>query len=96
MNRLLLLPLAVCAAQASYLHGKHKPNIVLIMCDDMGFSDLGCYGSEINTPNIDRLADEGIRFSNFKNTGRSCPSRAALLTGRYRHEAGIGWMAEVD
>ena len=96
MNRLLLLPLAVCAAQASYLHGKNKPNIVLIMCDDMGFSDLGCYGSEINTPNIDRLADEGIRFSNFKNTGRSCPSRATLLTGRYQHEAGIGWMAEVD
>ena len=96
MNRLLILPLAVCAAQASYIHGKNKPNIVLIMCDDMGFSDLGCYGSEINTPNIDRLADEGIRFSNFKNTGRSCPIRAALLTGRYQHEAGIGWMAEVD
>lgn len=74
----------------------HKPHIVLIMCDDMGFSDLGCYGSEIKTPNIDRLAQSGVRFSQFKNTGRSCPSRAALLTGRYQHEAGMGWMAEVD
>lgn len=75
---------------------KNKPNIVLILCDDMGYSDLGCYGSEINTPNIDNLAKEGIRFSQFKNTGRSCPSRAALLTGRYQHEVGMGWMAEVD
>lgn len=72
------------------------PNIVLIMCDDMGFSDIGCYGSEIKTPNIDKLAQEGVRFSQFKNTGRSCPSRAALLTGRYQHQAGMGWMAEVD
>lgn len=79
------------------LEAKNKqPNIVLILCDDMGFSDLGCYGSEISTPNIDRLAQEGVRFSQFKNTGRSCPSRAALLTGRYQHEAGMGWMAEVD
>ena len=58
------------------LEAKNKqPNIVLILCDDMGFSDLGCYGSEISTPNIDRLAQEGVRFSQFKNTGRSCPSR---------------------
>lgn len=96
MNRLIFLPLAICAAQASYVQCKTKPNIVLIMCDDMGFSDLGCYGSEINTPNINRLAENGIKFSNFKNTGRSCPSRASLLTGRYQHEAGMGWMAEAD
>lgn len=75
---------------------KTAPNIVLIMCDDMGFSDLGCYGSEIHTPNIDRLASQGLRFSQFKNTGRSCPSRAALLTGRYQHEVGMGWMTAVD
>ena len=55
-----------------------KPNIVLIMCDDMGYSDLGCYGGEIDTPNIDALAGGGIRFSHFKNTGRCCPSRASL------------------
>ena len=65
-----------------------KPNIILIMCDDMGFSDLSCYGGEVHTPHIDFLAENGIRFSQFKNTGRSCPSRAALLTGRYQHEVG--------
>ena len=53
------------------------PNIVLILCDDMGFSDLGCYGSEIQTPNIDSLAENGVRFSLFKNTGRSCPMPAS-------------------
>lgn len=73
-----------------------KPNIVLIMCDDMGFSDLGCYGGEVNTPNIDALAAEGIRFSQFKNTGRCCPSRAALLTGRNQFAAEMGWMTAVD
>lgn len=72
------------------------PNIVLILCDDMGFSDLGCYGSEIQTPNIDSMAENGVRFSLFKNTGRSCPSRAALLTGHYQHEVGMGWMTAVD
>ena len=72
------------------------PNIVLFLCDDMGFSDLGCYGSEINTPNIDSLAENGIKFMNFKNCGRSCPSRASLLTGRYQHQVGMGWMTAVD
>lgn len=79
-----------------YSHIEKNPNIVLILCDDMGFSDVGCYGSEIKTPNIDKLAQCGVRFSQFKNTGRSCPSRAALLTGRYQHQVGMGWMAEVD
>ena len=60
-----------------------KPNIILIMCDDMGFSDLSCYGGEVHTPHIDFLAENGIRFSQFKNTGRSCPSRAALLPGNF-------------
>ena len=73
-----------------------KPNIVLIMCDDMGYSDLGCYGGEIDTPNIDALAGGGIRFSHFKNTGRCCPSRASLLTGRHQHAVGLGWMTAVD
>lgn len=66
------------------------------MCDDMGFSDLGCYGGEVQTPNIDRLAEQGCRFSQFKNTGRSCPSRASLMTGYYAHETGLGWMTAVD
>ena len=70
----------------------NRPNIVLILVDDMGFSDLGCYGGEINTPNIDALAYEGLRFTNFYNTGRCCPTRASLLTGLYPHQAGVGRM----
>lgn len=71
-----------------------KPNIVLIMVDDMGYSDIGCFGSEIPTPNIDRLANTGIRYTQFYNTARSCPTRASLLTGLYPHQAGIGGMSE--
>lgn len=75
-------------------YSQAQPNIVLIMADDMGYSDIGCYGSEIPTPNIDKLAKNGIRFTQFYNTGRSCPSRASLLTGLYPHQAGIGEMSE--
>ena len=71
-----------------------KPNVVLIMADDMGFSDLGCYGGEINTPNIDALAKDGLRFTQFYNTARCCPTRASLLTGLYPHQAGIGHMVD--
>ena len=73
-----------------------KPNIVIIMADDMGFSDLGCYGGEILTPNLDRLAQDGLRFTNFYNAARCCPSRAALLTGLYPHQTGLGYMTSVD
>lgn len=73
-----------------------RPNIIVILCDDMGFSDIGCFGSEIPTPNLDTLAATGLRFTQFYNTGRCCPSRAALLTGLYSHEAGIGHMTEDD
>ena len=69
-----------------------RPNILLIMADDMGFSDLGCFGGEIFTPNLDRLAHEGIRFTQFYNAARCCPTRASLLTGLYPHQAGIGDM----
>ncbi len=69
-----------------------RPNIVVIMVDDMGWSDLGCYGGEIRTPNLDRLAAEGTRFTQFYNTARCCPSRASLLTGLYPHQAGVGHM----
>lgn len=71
-----------------------RPNIVLIMADDMGYSDIGCYGGEIPTPNIDALAAQGLRFTQFYNCGRSCPTRASLLTGLYSHQAGIGAMSE--
>jgi arylsulfatase len=69
-----------------------QPNIIIILADDMGFSDIGCFGSEIETPNLDQLAQEGLRFSQFYNTGRSCPSRASLLTGMYAHKTGVGAM----
>ena len=72
--------------------GKQRPNIVLIMADDMGYSDIGCYGGEIRTPNLDRLAAGGLRFTQFYNTARCCPTRAALMTGLYPHQAGIGHM----
>ncbi|MCF7817598.1 MAG: arylsulfatase [Kiritimatiellales bacterium] len=69
-----------------------RPNIILILADDMGFSDLGCYGSEISTPNLDELAANGLRFTQFYNAARCCPSRAAVLTGLYPHQTGMGGM----
>ncbi len=69
-----------------------RPNVLLIMSDDMGFSDLGCYGGEMHTPNLDRLAAEGLRFSQFYNMARCCPTRAALMTGLNPHQAGMGHM----
>lgn len=94
MNKLLISSLILSSmgnsATAKEAGKEKQPNIILILCDDMGFSDLGCYGGEVRTPNIDFLAENGVRFSQFKNTGRSCPSRAALLTGHYQHEAGMG------
>tara|TARA_Y100001933_G_scaffold213303_1_gene218852 strand:- start:4175 stop:5878 length:1704 start_codon:yes stop_codon:yes gene_type:complete len=68
------------------------PNILIVMVDDMGYSDLGCYGGEIQTPHLDTLARDGLRFSAFYNTGRCCPTRASLLTGLYPHQTGVGKM----
>jgi arylsulfatase len=73
-----------------------KPNVVLILNDDMGFSDLGCYGGEVYTPNLDRLAAGGLRFSQFYNTARCCPSRASMLTGLHPHQTGVGHMMSDD
>ena len=84
--------LALAGAGAGAAAAPRRPNIILIMADDMGFSDLGCYGSEIRTPNLDRLARGGLRFTQFYNTARCCPTRASLLTGLYPHQAGIGHM----
>jgi len=69
-----------------------RPNILLILADDLGYSDIGCFGSEIRTPNIDALAAQGLRFTQFYNATRCCPSRASLLTGLYPHQAGVGDM----
>ena len=80
----LLLPTVANAAP--------RPNILIILSDDMGWSDIGCYGSEIKTPNLDALAGEGLRFTQFYNCARCCPTRASLLTGLYPHMAGVGHM----
>lgn len=69
-----------------------RPNVVLILADDMGYSDIGCFGSEIETPVLDQMAREGMRFTGMLNNARCCPSRASLLTGLYPHQAGIGLM----
>ena len=73
-----------------------EPNILYILADDLGFSDLGCFGGEISTPNLDSLASNGVRLTQFYNTGRCCPSRAALLTGQYPHRVGLGHMTTND
>lgn len=70
------------------------PNILLILADDLGYSDIGCYGGDIETPNLDGFAAEGVRFTHFYNTARSCPSRASLLTGLHPHQAGLGTMVD--
>src|SRR4051794_3672360 len=75
-------------------HAAERPNVVVILSDDMGYTDLGCYGGEIRTPNLDALAAGGVRFTQFYNTARCCPTRASLLTGLYPHQAGVGHMME--
>ena len=103
MNRRQFLQLTAAASASSIFprwatgvraqsHSGERPNIVLIMADDMGYSDIGCYGGEVHTPNLDRLAEGGLRFSHFYNGARCCPTRASLLTGLYAHQAGIGHM----
>ena len=92
-----LVPLQGCFSTARIMAAQRpgkQPNIVLIMADDMGYSDIGCYGGEVHTPNIDKLAAGGLRFSQFYNTARCCPTRASLMTGLYPHQAGIGHMVE--
>lgn len=95
MHRRTFLSVTAGACAAGIANAAPKrPNIVLIMADDLGFSDLGCYGGEIETPNLDRLAASGVRFTQMYNTARCCPTRAALLTGLYSHQAGVGRMID--
>lgn len=72
-----------------------RPNIIIIMSDDMGYSDLGCFGSEINTPTLDELAQNGISFTQFYSAARCCPTRASLLTGLYPHQDNGGCAEEI-
>ena len=98
--KVLLVSLGlVCAGLASAAQvtpTAEKPNIIVILMDDMGYSDFSSYGGEIPTPNIDQLASEGLRFSQFYNSARCSPSRASLLTGLYPHQAGMGYLATGD
>ncbi|MDX9902862.1 MAG: arylsulfatase [Bacteroidales bacterium] len=94
----VMLLLAACLVLVSCTSGDRtkepkQPNIIVILSDDIGYSDIGSYGSEISTPNLDRLAAEGVRFTNFYNTARCSPSRATLLTGLYPHQAAMGHLA---
>ncbi len=90
VRSLFLVGMLLLAGTAAAAPG--RPNIVVILADDLGFSDVGCYGGEIRTPNLDRLAAAGLRFTQFYNAARCCPTRASLLTGLYPHQAGIGGM----
>ncbi len=90
----IFLLLLACQTQISEVSTDTRPNIIVILSDDMGYSDIGCYGGEIQTPVLDQLASNGLRFTQFYNTGRCCPTRASLLTGLYPHQAGIGHMME--
>ena len=85
----LLLNVLACATAPVAVE---RPNVVIILVDDMGYSDIGAYGGEIATPNLDNLAENGLRFRHFYNAARCCPTRAALLTGQYPHLAGMGRM----
>ncbi|MCP4192171.1 MAG: arylsulfatase [Planctomycetaceae bacterium] len=96
ITALCLVAVAFLAGGQPSLAESSRPNIITILVDDLGYSDLGCYGGEIDTPNLDQLAEGGIRFTQFYNTSRCCPSRASLLTGLYPHQTGIGFMAYRD
>lgn len=87
LRTLATLLLAVVSANSAWAE---RPNVLVILADDLGYSDLGCYGGELSTPSIDRLAMKGIRFEACYNSARCCPSRASLMTGLYPHQAGIG------
>ena len=92
-KKLLVLTLALLSAYSSaQAAASQKPNIILILVDDLGYSDLSCYGGEINTPNIDALASNGLKFTQLYNSARCCPTRASLMTGLYPHQTGVGFM----
>ena len=86
------LILAQVSLSAAEKKPTDRPNVVIILIDDMGFADLNCYGGEVPTPNINKMAAEGVRFTQFYNTARCSPSRAAILTGLYPHQAGMGFL----
>ena len=88
----ILLLATICSDAVS----QEQPNIIVILADDLGYSDLGCFGGEITTPTLDSLAENGLRCTQMYSTARCCPSRASLLTGLYQHQAGVGHMVYRD
>lgn len=96
MTLLLCTPRSVRGHEAADSRPSDRPNLLFILADDLGFSDLGCFGGEVMTPNLDSLAAGGVRLTQFYNTGRCCPSRAAILTGQYPHRVGLGHMTGND
>ena len=88
----LIAFLIACFGNALIAFANDRPNIVVVLVDDMGFSDIGPYGGEVPTPNLDRLAAAGVRFTQAYNAARCSPTRASLLTGLYPHQAGMGWL----
>ena len=96
LKALFSVTFVLCSLVTTHVNAAEetRPNIILIMVDDMGFSDIGCYGGEIETPHLDALAAGGVRFSQFYNTARCCPTRATLMTGLHPHQTGIGWMTD--
>ena len=92
----LPLPFLLLLILTAPLQAANRPNILYIVADDLGYSDLGCYGGEIGTPTLDKLAANGLRLTQFYNTGRCCPSRASILTGQYPHRVGLGHMTTND
>ena len=91
MNRRKFLALSASVVGLA-VQQQRRPNVLLIVADDLGYSDLGCFGGEIDTPNLNQLASSGVRFSQLYSTARCCPSRASILTGQYSHKVGIGHM----
>lgn len=94
MYRLAVAMMVMACGATMAAEPAPRPNVIVILSDDMGFSDLGCYGGEIATPHLDSLASGGVRFTQFYNTARCCPTRASLLTGLYPHQAGVGHMMD--
>lgn len=90
---IIFLPFSMVSAQViKPVHAKKRPNIIIILADDMGYSDIGCFGSDTQTPNLDAMAKGGLRMTQFYNASRCCPTRASLLTGLYQHQVGVGDM----
>ncbi|MDB5327029.1 MAG: sulfatase [Phycisphaerales bacterium] len=99
LSRFAILALGLCVGPLAHFASAQaapakRPNVMFVLADDLGYSDLGCFGSEIHTPNLDALAKGGVRFTGIFNDARCCPSRASLMTGLYPHEAGMGGMSE--